>query len=216
MFGFNTQWGPFKHQKVRLAFSYALNRPQILASAGFNEGMVTGILTPALSRWAIPTSQYPSYTQNIATAKRLLAEAGYPHGFSFNIMAPSSFPVDLSSAVIIANQLQAIGVTAHVVPTEWGTYVNNWVKRSFESFTGENGDWTDPDLAMYAALHTGGRPMPSSSATVKLTNCCSRVAKVKHFNNATRPTRNCKKSSSSNRPCSTLSHPITYLASVLR
>ncbi|MHB1612224.1 MAG: ABC transporter substrate-binding protein [Sulfobacillus sp.] len=156
MFGFNTQWGPFKHQKVRLAFSYALNRPQILASAGFNEGMVTGILTPALSRWAIPTSQYPSYTQNIATAKRLLAEAGYPHGFSFNIMAPSSFPVDLSSAVIIANQLQAIGVTAHVVPTEWGTYVNNWVKRSFESFTGENGDWTDPDLAMYAALHTGG------------------------------------------------------------
>ncbi|MCL6446216.1 MAG: hypothetical protein K6T83_22685, partial [Alicyclobacillus sp.] len=26
----------------------------------------------------------------------------------------------------------------------------------FNAFTGENGDWTDPDLAMYAALHTGG------------------------------------------------------------
>ncbi|PSR32380.1 MAG: hypothetical protein C7B46_14550 [Sulfobacillus benefaciens] len=156
MFGFNTQWGPFRHQKVRLAFSYAINREAILASAGFNQGQVTGILTPALSRWAIPTSDYPSYTQNLATAKRLLKEAGYPHGFSFNIMAPPTLPMDEASAVVIANELQAIGVTAHVIPTEWGTYVNNWVKRNFESFTGLNSDWTDPDLAMYAALHTGG------------------------------------------------------------
>ena len=156
MFGFNTKWGPFTHAKVRLALSYAINRAAILASAGFNQGTVTGILTPALSRWVIPTSDYPSYKTNITKAKTLLRQAGYPHGFSFNIMAPPSFPIDESSAVIIANQLKAIGVTAHVVPTEWGTYVNNWVKRSFESFTGENGDWTDPDLAMYAALHTGG------------------------------------------------------------
>lgn len=156
MFGFNTKWGPFKSAQVRLAFSYAINRSAILASAGFNQGSVTGILTPALSRWAIPTSSYPSYRTNIAKAKSLLAQAGYPHGFSFNIMAPPSFPLDESSAVVIANQLKAIGVTAHVVPTEWGTYVNNWVKRNFQSFAGENGDWTDPSLAMYAALHTGG------------------------------------------------------------
>lgn len=156
MFGFNTKWGPFRHQRVRLALSYALNRRAILESAALGEGQVTGILTRALSSWAIPVSSYPSYTTNIAKAKRLLAAAGYPHGFQFNIMAPSSFPVDLNSAQIISNQLKAIGVTAKVVPTEWGTYVNNWVKRSFQSFTGENGDWTDPDLAMYAALHTGG------------------------------------------------------------
>ena len=43
-----------------------------------------------------------------------------------------------------------------MVPTEWGVYVHKWVVRDFDSFTGENGDWTDPDLAMYAALHTGG------------------------------------------------------------
>lgn len=156
MFGFNTTYGPFRHQRVRLAISYALNRQAILESAGLGEGKVTGILTPALSSWAIPTSAYPSYTTSIAKAKQLLAAAGYPHGFQFTIMAPSLFPVDLNSAQIISSQLKAIGVTAKVVPTEWGTYVNNWVKRSFESFTGENGDWTDPDLAMYAALHSGG------------------------------------------------------------
>ncbi len=156
MLGFNTKWGPFKNPKVRLALSYAINRQQMLNQVGFGQGAVTGLITEALKNWAIPTKDYPSYKTNIAKAKKLLKEAGYPHGFSFKIMAPSSFPVDESNAVVIAQQLKAIGVKATVVPTEWGTYLNNWVKRSFESFTGENGDWTDPDLAMYAALHTGG------------------------------------------------------------
>lgn len=156
MFGFNTKWGPFKNPKVRLALSYAINRQQILASAGLGQGVVTGILTPALGAWSIPTADYPSYRTNLAKARSLLKAAGYPHGFSFSIMAPTSFPADLSSAVIIKSQLSAIGVDAKVVPTEWGTYVHNWVVRKFDSFTGENGDWTDPDLAMYAALHSGG------------------------------------------------------------
>lgn len=156
LLGFNTKRAPFNNPKVRLALSYAINRQAILDGPGFHEGMVTGILTQALSRWAIPTSDYPSYTPNLNMARKLLKEAGYPHGFSFSIMAPSSFPLDLSSAVMIQSQLKQIGVNAKVVPTEWGTYVNNWVKRDFDSFTGENGDWTDPDLAMYAALHTGG------------------------------------------------------------
>lgn len=156
MFGFNTKWGPFKNPLVRLALSYAINRQQILASAGLGQGVVSGILTPALSSWSIPVTDYPSYKTNLAKARSLLKEAGYPHGFSFDIMAPASFPTDLSSAIIIQSQLKAIGVNAKVVPTEWGTYVHNWVARNFNSFTGENGDWTDPDLAMYAALHSGG------------------------------------------------------------
>lgn len=156
MFGFNTKRAPFNNAKVRLALSYALDRQALVDGPGFREGMVTGILTQALNRWAIPTSKYPSYQSNIAKAKQLLREAGYAKGFSFSIMAPPTFPIDMSSAVMIQSQLKQIGVNAKVVPTEWGTYVNNWVKRNFDSFTGENGDWTDPDLAMYAALHTGG------------------------------------------------------------
>lgn len=156
LLGFNTKRKPFNDPKVRLAISYAINRNQILSGPGFGQGMVTGILTPALSKWALPTSDYPSYTQNIAKAKELLKEAGYPNGFTFSIMAPTSFKLDLNSAVMIQSQLKQIGVTAKVVPTEWGTYVQNWVKHDFDSFTGSNGDWTDPDLAMYAALHTGG------------------------------------------------------------
>lgn len=168
MFGFNTHWGPFKSPLVRLALSYAINRGQILAAAADGQGMVSGLLTPALKTWALPVQDYPSYRQNIAKAKALLRQAGYPHGFTFHIMSPPSFPVDNSDALIIQQQLKAIGVKAIVDPTEWGTYVHTWVERTFQSFTGENGDWTDPDLAMYAALHTGGstNAFQYSNATV--------------------------------------------------
>jgi peptide/nickel transport system substrate-binding protein len=153
---FNTKHKPFNNPLVRLAMSYAIDRNQILQAAGRGQGVVTGILTPALKSWALPVKQYPSYTPNLAKARALLAQAGYAKGFSFNIMASHYLPSDFSAAEIIQQQLKPLGITAQVAPTEWGVYVHKWVVRDFDAFTGENGDWTDPDLAMYAALHTGG------------------------------------------------------------
>ncbi len=156
LFGFNTKRKPFTSPLVRLAISYAIDRNQILQAAGRGQGVVTGLLTPALQHWTVPTTQYAPYTPNLAKARSLLTKAGYPHGFTFDIMASHYLPSDFTAAEIIQQQLKPLGVTARIVPTEWGVYVHKWVARDFDSFTGENGDWTDPDLAMYAALHTGG------------------------------------------------------------
>ncbi len=156
MFGFNTKRKPFNNPLVREALSYAIDRNQILAAAGRGQGVVSGLLTPALQSWALPVSTYQSYTPNLAKARALLARAGYAHGFTFSIMASHFLPSDFTAAEIIQQQLKPLGITAKVLPTEWGVYVHKWVARDFDSFTGENGDWTDPDLAMYAALHTGG------------------------------------------------------------
>jgi peptide/nickel transport system substrate-binding protein len=156
MFGFNTKRKPFDNPLVRLAISYAIDRGQILKAAGQGQGVVSGLLTPALASWALPVSQYAPYTPNLAKARQLLAQAGYPHGFSFSIMASHYLPSDYTAAEIIQQQLAPLGIKATIATTEWGVYVHDWVIRNFDSFTGENGDWTDPDLAMYAALHTGG------------------------------------------------------------
>lgn len=168
MFGFNTKRKPFDNPLVRLALSYAIDRNQILQAAGRGQGVISGLLTPALQSWAVPISQYAPYTPNLAKARALLKQAGYPHGFSFDIMASHYLPSDFTAAEIIQQQLKPLGITARVVPTEWGVYVHKWVVRDFDSFTGENGDWTDPDLAMYAALHTGGstNAFQYSNATV--------------------------------------------------
>ncbi len=156
LLGFNTKRKPFDNPLVRLSLSYAIDRKQILQAAGRGQGVVTGLLTPALGSWALPVSQYPSYTPNLARAKQLLAQAGYAKGFSFSIMASHYLPSDYTAAEIIQQQLKPLGITVNIATTEWGDYVHKWVVRDFDSFTGENGDWTDPDLAMYAALHTGG------------------------------------------------------------
>lgn len=156
MFGFNTKRKPFNNPLVRLAISYAIDRTQILQAAGRGQGVVTGLLTPALQNWTVPLSQYAPYKTNLSKARALLTQAGYPHGFTFDIMASHYLPSDFTAAEIIQQQLKPLGVNARIVPTEWGVYVHKWVARDFDSFTGENGDWTDPDLAMYAALHTGG------------------------------------------------------------
>ena len=156
LLGFNTKHKPFDNPLVRLALSYAIDRNQILQAAGRGQGVVTGLLTPALQSWTVPLKQYAPYTPNLAKARALLAQAGYPHGFSFTIMASHYLPPDYTAAVIIQQQLKPLGINAQIATTEWGDYVHKWVVRTFDSFTGENGDWTDPDLAMYAALHTGG------------------------------------------------------------
>jgi peptide/nickel transport system substrate-binding protein len=156
LLGFNTKRKPFDNPLVRLALSYAIDRNEILQAAGRGQGVITGLLTPALASWALPVSQYTSYTPNLARAKQLLAQAGYPHGFTFSIMASHYLPPDYTAAEIIQQELKPLGITVNIATTEWGDYVHKWVIRDFDSFTGENGDWTDPDLAMYAALHTGG------------------------------------------------------------
>ncbi len=156
MFGFNTKRPPFDNAKVREAIQYAVDRDALLKTAAFGQGAVTGILTPALGEWALDTKEFPQYTRNVAKAKELLKEAGFENGFEFSIMAPSNYPLDLNTAIALSEQLKEVGITAKVERTEWGTYVKNWVDRNFDTFTGNNGNWTDPDLAMYAALTTGG------------------------------------------------------------
>ncbi|HWH69891.1 MAG TPA: ABC transporter substrate-binding protein, partial [Candidatus Sulfotelmatobacter sp.] len=156
MFGFNTKRAPFDNEKVRHAIQYAVDRDVLLKTAALGQGAVVGILTPALGNWALPADKYPEYKRDVAKAKALLKEAGYEKGFEFKIMAPSNYPVDLNSAIALVEQLKEVGITAVVDKTEWGTYVDNWVKRNFDTFVGNNGNGTDPDLAMYAALTTGG------------------------------------------------------------
>ena len=156
MFGFNTKRAPFDNEKVRHAIQYAVDRDTLLKTAALGQGAVSGILSPALGNWVLPVDKYPEYKRDVAKAKALLKEAGFENGFEFKIIAPSNYPVDLNSAIALSEQLKEVGIKATVDKTEWGTYVDKWVKRDFDTFVGHNGSGTDPDLAMFAALTTGG------------------------------------------------------------
>ena len=107
----NNPDSPLSKLEVRQAISYALNREAIVAARGF------GIFTPA-TQFApeghparLPDSYNVSY--DLERAKALLAQAGYPDGFSTTLYTqPGS--TDRELAVIIQSMLAEIGITAAV------------------------------------------------------------------------------------------------------
>src|SRR5436853_7079590 len=71
----NTKRKPFDNLKVRQAIAYAVDRQAIIDAVAFGEGEVTGPIAAALANYALPTSQYPLCTRDVADARQRLQEA---------------------------------------------------------------------------------------------------------------------------------------------
>ena len=155
-FGFNCTRKPFNDYRVRQAISWALDRQQIVNAAAFGFGTVSGPFIIAAKRWAVPPADLPAYTTNLDKARELLKEAGYPNGFSFNILCSPTYEGGLKVAEVIQAQLKKIGLDPKIESVEWGTYINKWVKRDFDSIVELRGGGTDPDRFLYRIFHTGG------------------------------------------------------------
>jgi ABC-type transport system substrate-binding protein len=107
---------PFNNVKVRQAFEYALDRKHINNVAQNGLGELTDQPFPKGPVHVDALDNY--YTYNPTKAKQLLAEGGYPNGFSFDMVIPSAAgpiqSMENQANVIIAN-LKDIGVTAHII-----------------------------------------------------------------------------------------------------
>jgi oligopeptide transport system substrate-binding protein len=81
---FNTTKEPFNNVKVRQAFCYAIDRNKIvdniLKGEAYGPG-VNGISPPSFKGYDI--TKIKGYDLDVAKAKKLLAEAGYPNGKGF-------------------------------------------------------------------------------------------------------------------------------------
>ena len=64
----------------------------------------------------------------------MLAEAGYPDGFSMTITVPSNYQPHIDTATVLAEQLKAVGITAEIQLVEWGTWLSDvYGGRQFQS-----------------------------------------------------------------------------------
>jgi peptide/nickel transport system substrate-binding protein len=102
-------------QQVREALNYAINRSAITATLFDGYGVPTDeISDSAYADDGYDPAYTAHYTYNPAKAKQLLAQAGYPHGFTITIAATATYGDGTEVAQAIASDWAAIGVTAKI------------------------------------------------------------------------------------------------------
>ncbi|MBV8659484.1 MAG: ABC transporter substrate-binding protein [Burkholderiales bacterium] len=115
---FNTQHKPFGDSRVRRALSLAIDRRAIVSAVFASHAGVGSAPYAADSLWGAPKANEAS--QDLQAAKRLLADAGYPNGFTTSIWVTQGGSSNNVNPKLTAELVQAdwakLGVRAEIVP----------------------------------------------------------------------------------------------------
>ncbi len=125
---------PFDDVRVRQAMYYAINVPEIIDFVCDGAGVPTGTsMYPAFTKYFLPELA-DNYPQDLAKAKQLLADAGYPNGFDMIISVPSNYPQHVDTGLILAQQLEQVGIRADVQEITWEMWRSDVYKgRSYQA-----------------------------------------------------------------------------------
>jgi peptide/nickel transport system substrate-binding protein len=124
----------FNKKEVRQALQYAIDKDQLI------KVVLRGEAVPMASPFAKGVAGgfvdgLPQYTYDPDKAKALLAQAGYPDGFSISFKGPDGrYLQDKAVAEAITGQLAKVGIKAELETVEWSTYVQGIVGRKYELF----------------------------------------------------------------------------------
>jgi peptide/nickel transport system substrate-binding protein len=115
--------GPTKDKRVRQALNYAVNTDEVIKNVLEGNGIrVATVLTN--KHFGFDPGLQP-IKQDVAKAKQLLAEAGYPNGVDLVLNTPDGrYLKDKEVAEAIGGQLTKAGIRTTVKVHEWGTYLN--------------------------------------------------------------------------------------------
>jgi peptide/nickel transport system substrate-binding protein len=115
----------------------------VLDTALVGEGEVTGPLT--MPAYASDPSSLFCYEQDVERAKELMAEAGFPDGFSAEVIAATGEPpVASAEAQVLQSQLSEIGIELEIELMELNVYVDRWLAADFDMAVALNGGRPDP------------------------------------------------------------------------
>lgn len=116
--GFQDPKNPFHDKRVRQAVSLAVDRDAINQAECDGMGKVGG-------NWINDDVEYgmdwPKFVKDVAKARQLMAEAGFPNGFNVDWVTP--VPNYYSRGERIVSQLQAIGIRSKLQVMERGVFL---------------------------------------------------------------------------------------------
>jgi len=137
---FRTDQPPFNDVRVRRAVSLAIDRKGWSDAVLEGEGCIdAGPVPCALADWKLPAAKMdPAKAKYLvgydpAEAKRLLAEAGYPNGFTASMAHwPGYVPPWRTYYDLVADNLGKVGITVEFKPEEYGKYISTTYLGKFE------------------------------------------------------------------------------------
>lgn len=129
----NNAVAPFDNELVRKALCYAVDVDGLLAMTADGHGTRVGSsMYPSFTKY-YDASLADAYPYDPDKARELLTEAGYPDGFSFTIKVPSNYTPHVNVALVLREQLAAVGVDAQIEQIDWNTWLTDvYGNREFE------------------------------------------------------------------------------------
>ena len=147
---------PFKDKRVRLALYHATDVNALRQSVMRGLSIPTGIPLPDPKGGGVPDSYEKRPAYDIATAKKLLAEAGYPNGFGFTLHCPNDRYInDEKICVALAGMWARAGVNVRVETMPKAQYFPRATKRDFSAFmSGWGGGSSDAIFLLKPTMHS--------------------------------------------------------------
>jgi peptide/nickel transport system substrate-binding protein len=151
--GLNVKQPPFDNVKVRQAIAYAIPYQKIMDAVLFGRAapLYGGKGEIASTEWPQPTP----YTTDLARAKQLLSEGGFPNGFETTL----SFDLGLAGineplSILVQESLAQVGVKATISKVPGANWRGELLKKNMPLITNNFGGWLNyPEYFFFWCYH---------------------------------------------------------------
>lgn len=127
---FNTTAEPFNNEKLRQAFSAAIDRESLMSVITLGYGEITPTLVPP-GEWIYSADLKTPYAYNPELAKTLLSEAGYPSGIELTLSVIQRDP-DVQIAELIQAQVAEVDIKLNVEILERQAWIDKVTAKKFD------------------------------------------------------------------------------------
>jgi len=150
----NNQLKPFDNKLVRQAVNYAIDRDALIK--GVLDGRAYRLDGPVGPQVIGYDDKLTNYPYDPAKARELLAQAGYPDGFSTDLYTPTGrYTKDKEVTQAIAGQLAQVGIKTNIRTPEWATYFSDVDAGKLPMYYFGRGPVTDPSDFFSQYFETG-------------------------------------------------------------
>ncbi len=152
---------PFNDVRVRRALNMAVNKQEIVQQFyGGNAELFSFPMSTEFTGYHEPLSAMPPevkelYTYNPDGARKLLAEAGFPKGFSFKVQVCACSPSHMELMPLLASYLEQVNVRMEIQPMEYAAFLSAMTSKTNAAGYFMNNGFTNPTTSLRKNFTTG-------------------------------------------------------------